>query len=278
MIAETGKSSVMPVKLVPPGIVWHYTTIPVLEYFVLGKIALSHYKFMNDDSELLHGRQLLKSVADGINDEVLKSILNKDFFDKVFSDTYLFCLSRDGDNLYQWRSYTPQGGIAVGFNRQELVRAIYKCFSKEEYSSHGNQFNALWLSCRYRDDFVERIISRLNHRLYLNKKSLCYNGCKELDRYLGQIIRVVLSQKNPSFKEEGEERLLATGILREKVVIIKGKPRIILECPDIAKSIVSVRLSPHGDVKRNKLLVEIIRDKYGLSFSIEQSQSSYNGR
>ena len=39
-----------------------------------------------------------------------------------------------------------------------------------------------------------------------------------------------------------------------------------------------VRMSPHGDNERDRLLVEIIRDKYGLKFSIEQSKSSFNGR
>lgn len=39
-----------------------------------------------------------------------------------------------------------------------------------------------------------------------------------------------------------------------------------------------VRMSPHGDNERDRLLVEIMRDKYGSKFSVEQSISSYNGK
>ncbi len=45
----------------------------------------------------------------------------------------------------------------------------------------------------------------------------------------------------------------------------------------IANAIKAVRLSPHGEVKRNRLLVEMLRDKYGLKFDVDQSRSSYNG-
>ena len=47
--------------------------------------------------------------------------------------------------------------------------------------------------------------------------------------------------------------------------------------PNPYKAIKTVRLSPHGGVKRNRLLVEMMRDKYGLKFDIDQSKSSYNG-
>ena len=87
-----------------------------------------------------------------------------------------------------------------------------------------------------------------------------------------------MSQKNPSFKEEHEERFLLTGVPREKVVVVNMKPRILVHNPGIAKSLSCVRLSPHGDRERNRLFVEILRDKYKLDFSIEQSCSSYNGR
>ena len=86
-----------------------------------------------------------------------------------------------------------------------------------------------------------------------------------------------MTQKNPSFSFEEEERLLLQGDLRSQIEFIAGKPRIVLRNPDIAKAIKAVRLSPHGDVKRNRLMVEMMRDKYGLNFEIDQSKSSYNG-
>ena len=96
--------------------------------------------------------------------------------------------------------------------------------------------------------------------------------------FVEKFMKVLLSQKNPSFREEREERFLLMGFPREKAEIINGKPRIVMKDSSIPKAILCVRMSPHGDHKRNRLLVEIIRDKYGLKFSIEQSKSSFNGR
>ena len=91
-------------------------------------------------------------------------------------------------------------------------------------------------------------------------------------------MKVLLSQKNPSFREEQEERFLVIDAPRSEVTIINKKPRILVHDRGIAKSISCVRLSPHGDRERNKLFLEILRDKYELDFKIEQSISSYNGR
>ena len=52
MVTETIKKDMLPVKRVPPGELWHYTTLDVLECFLKGEIAFSHYKFMNDEAEL----------------------------------------------------------------------------------------------------------------------------------------------------------------------------------------------------------------------------------
>lgn len=46
----------------------------------------------------------------------------------------------------------------------------------------------------------------------------------------------------------------------------------------MSKSILCVHIRLNGNHARNRLLVEIIRDKYGLKFPIEKSESSFNGR
>ena len=96
--------------------------------------------------------------------------------------------------------------------------------------------------------------------------------------FISIVFRILLSQKNPSFREEQEERFLLLGVPREKVAIISGKPRIVVKDSSIPNAISCVRMSPHGDNKRDRLLVEIMRDKYGLKFPIEHSNSSFNGR
>lgn len=274
MVTETTKREILSATRVPPGDLWHYTTIDVLECFLKGEIAFSHYKFMNDDAELSYGRQLLLKVFEGLKDWNIKDILGGNVVDDMVENAYLFCLSRDGDNLYQWRSYTQQGGIAIGFDRQKLHEAICNGVQNDEWLPWANRVSGMLIPCRYQDDFAKRVVQRLNQR----PQSGCCHGCKDFGLYLEKILKMLLAQKNPSFKEEQEERFVLTGVPREMVVVINMKPRVLVRDSNIAKSISCVRLSPHGDRERNKLFVEILRDKYRFDFKIEQSISSYNGK
>ena len=263
-------------KLPPPGVIWHYTSVDVLEHFLRGEIAFSHYRFMNDDLELSYGRQLLRDIFDGLKDEGLKKFVEGEVVDELVADLYLFCLSRDGDNLYQWRSYTPHGGIAVGFDRRRLYSAIHGALRGEAWSSIAGKIVGMLLTCRYNDDFAMHVVARLNQATKSHQGSWC-DGCKDFGVFVEKLMKVLLSQKNPSFREEHEERFLLMGFPREKVEIIKGKPRIVVKDSRIPNAISYVRMSPHGD-KGDRLLVEIMRDKYGFKFPLEQSNSSYNGR
>ena len=277
MVTETIKKDMLPVKRVPPGELWHYTTLDVLECFLKGEIAFSHYKFMNDEAELSYGRQMLLRVLEELKDQNIKEILGSKIIDEMVENAYLFCLSRDGDNLYQWRSYARQGGIAVGFDRQRLHEEICNGVQNDEWLPWADRVSGMMIPCRYRDDFAKRVVKRVNQRSSLGRDGCCH-GCKDYGLYMVKILKMLLSQKNPSFKEEQEERFVLTGVPREKVVVIDMKPRVLVRNPSIAKSILCLRLSPHGDRERNKLFVEILRDKYNLDFKIDQSISSYNGR
>lgn len=279
MVTEVTNDPLPLAKLPPPGVIWHYTSIDVFEHFLKGEIAFSHYKFLNDDSELSYGRQLLSDIFDGLENEGLKKFIEGEIVDELVADAYLFCLSREGDNLYQWRSYTPHGGIAVGFDRRQLYSSIHNGLMAQEWSSVLEKVNVMLLTCRYSDDIAKRVVVRLNQKSNTHHGACC-DGCKGFGVFFEKFMKVLLSQKNPSFREEQEERFLLTGVPRDKdrPVVIKGKPRIMIKDQGIPNSIACIRLSPHGDYERNRLLVEIIRDKYGLSFPIEHSRSSFNGR
>ena len=277
MVTEVAKDPFSPKKLPPPGVIWHYTSVDVLEHFLCGEIAFAHYRFMNDDLELSYGRQLLRDIFDGLKDDDLKKFVEGEVVDELVADLYLFCLSRDGDNLYQWRSYTPHGGIAVGFDRRKLYSAMHSVLTGKAWSSIAGKVSGMLLTCRYNDDFARRVVVRLNQTAKSHHGSCC-DGCKGFGVFVEKFMKVLLSQKNPSFREEQEERFLLMGFPREKVEIIKDKPRIVVKDSRMPNAISCVRMSPHGDNERDRLLVEIIRDKYGLKFPIEQSNSSFNGR
>lgn len=267
-------------RLVKPakGLLWHYTSIDVLEFFLKGEIAFTHYKFLNDDAEVECGLGLLKKLAEESESEFLKDIFikNSAFTPNGFDDTFLFCLSKDGDNLYQWRSYTPNGGVAIEFNKVELFEALRDSIVDDDLLMK-NVSRFKHASCRYTEDYARKIIKLLSVRYAKKNEVSCIGSCIEIWALLERVLRILLTQKNPTFSFEEEERFLLQGDLRKQVEIIARKPRIILRNPKIANAVKSVRLSPHGDVKRNRLLVEMMRDKYGLKFDIDQSKSSYNG-
>ena len=147
MTTEITSLKEKPLKMPPPGILWHYTSLDVLEHFLLGEIAFSHYKFLNDDSELLYGKQLLLEILKDLNRPSFKTFLGGAISGIIRDDIYLFCLSRDGDNLYQWRSYTPQGGIAVGFVRRKLFSAVSDGFKADIWTSLSKKkCNAITMS------------------------------------------------------------------------------------------------------------------------------------
>lgn len=267
-------------RIVKPakGLLWHYTSIEVLEFFLKGEISFTHYKFLNDDEEVECGIRLLKKIAEEENSDIIKeSFVENSYFPPIaYSDTYLFCLSKDGDSLYQWRSYTPKGGIAIEFDKVMLFESLIGAIVKDE-TLMRSIFRFKLAKCRYSEVHARRVLMLLIAHYEKSKKTGCFGGCKELDFLFERVMRILLTQKNPSFSFEEEERLLLQGELRSRIEFIAGKPRIVLRNPDIAKAIKTVRLSPHGDVKRNRLLVEMMRDKYGLQFDIDQSKSPYNG-
>ena len=277
MISEE-LSALFPLERLPLiGVIWHYTSIDVLEHFLRGEIAFSHYKFLNDDLELAYGRQLLRDIFDRLKDEELRKFMEGQIVDEFVADSYLFCLSREGDNLYQWRAYTLNGGIAVGFDRCKLYSALHSGLSAQEWSSAVEKISGIFFRCHYNDTFVERVVGKLKRSLDSHHGMSC-DECKRLELLCKMSMKVVLSQKNPSFREEHEERFLLMGVPKNKMEIINGKPRILVNNPSISKAISHVCMSPNGDRERNKLLVEFMRDKYGLDFKIMQSNSSFNGR
>lgn len=154
---------------------------------------------------------------------------------------------------------------------------MHSVLTGEAWSSIAGKINGMLLTCRYNDDFARHVVARLNQAMKSQHGSCC-DGCKGFGVFFEKFMKVLLSQKNPSFREEHEERFILMGFPRDKVEIIKGKPRIVVKGSSITKAISCVHMSPHGDSERDRLLVEMLRDKYGLKFPIVKSNSSFNGR
>jgi len=94
-----------------------------------------------------------------------------------------------------------------------------------------------------------------------------------------KITFAAMQYKNPSFYFEREVRLVYMGdSLRKRIQYIGNKPRIPTFIRNVRNLIRGVYISPHGDKLQNRLLAELFRDKFNLSFDIIESSSSYNGK
>jgi Protein of unknown function (DUF2971) len=87
--------------------------------------------FMNDAREALYGLDVIKRAIGSlvltsdaereIHSEVLKRLADpQGQGDAVQS--YITCLSKEGDQLSQWRAYGRPRGFSIGFDRQKIQR------------------------------------------------------------------------------------------------------------------------------------------------------------
>lgn len=154
-------------------------------------------------------------------------------------------------------------GIAICEYNRENQQQDFNEFLKREYNRESTD---LWI---YSD---EPVCPKHNP------------GESKKDYHHKQIIADVIKTnsvkfKNPSFSFEEEVRIVYqnNGFLNKRLVYIGGKPRIPTHIRNLRNLIKEVYISPHGDRMKNRKLAELFRDKYDLTFEIQDSCSSFIG-
>jgi hypothetical protein len=118
-----------PVDETPP-ILFHYTTASALNsIFASRELWATHFRYLNDPSEFLHGEEiffreaktlLLQSSADSLPRMFLQRFVD-DFPKMRLSEAmniYVTSFSENSDQLSQWRGYGDDGaGYSIGFKR-----------------------------------------------------------------------------------------------------------------------------------------------------------------
>ena len=285
---------------------WHYTSPAVLWKMLSGEFYATHYRFMNDSAEIIYGIQALDAFLK--KDESLR-YLQFLLMDLQKTDFFLLCFSKDQDNLYHWRSYTPQGGFSIGFSYNEMCDVFNSIYYdlNDKIQPQYDLVPCLYLS----EDGIADLMQKATRHLISAFKCLPQEDKSLFDQSvaavnsgdIGESINFLTKSpkllrilnclypivfrlpaqysafKNPSFAVEKEHRLVVTGgDLRTQTEYIGNKPRIKIPLPELAKCIKGVCVSPHGDVEQNYLLAEIARKRFGLDFEIHRSQSTFNGR
>lgn len=106
------------------GIFYHYTTVEGL-FGIIEQNAVwaSHVRYMNDASEVVHGRELalrvLRTSAAKLRFGSFTEVLRKaiDILDgQEIPDYFVASFSRRDDDLTQWRAYGQDRGVCIGFD------------------------------------------------------------------------------------------------------------------------------------------------------------------
>jgi Protein of unknown function (DUF2971) len=192
-----------------PATLFHYTTAQgargILEEH---KIWGTDARFLNDASELSYANTVIEGVASAIKAEGVAE-LPAIFLDanrallESFTGTfgvYVACFCTDGDRLSQWRGYPADGGgFALGFAPEPMrhetgLRLRCVLYDKDQQVALVDgvlRFLCGWLttiegSASVREYVVQVALQEANH--LLSECAFCF--------------------KHPSFKEEGEWRLV----------------------------------------------------------------------
>ncbi len=151
-VDEIAKRWIDDIKTVKPSVVpdtlFHYTdSAGLIGMLSSHKIWLTDMRFLNDKTELVHTKNLVKTVfeqfrlkaSSTVSDRLIERIEHwqqEDSADEVFS----FSLSAKGDDLSQWRGYAKEGhGFTVGFSGPKMMEAQKKTNSFSFAQVHYEQ-------------------------------------------------------------------------------------------------------------------------------------------
>jgi hypothetical protein len=207
---------------VPTGLVYHYTDAVGLDGVLRsGAVHATHYRYMNDRTELDEGRQVVLEVcaaiaADGEVPRFRRAIV-EDFANAfanpavqdVTRDIFIASFSGKGDDLGQWRAYGKGGaGYAIGIQwvegnpRDEPDERLLGILLKCEYdrSKAAADFKSDLLDAASTiERYVETYGDQTGHK-EMWQRSMVF-ALRRLGRHW-------LSIKNDHFAAEDEWRLI----------------------------------------------------------------------
>ena len=259
-----------------PQVLYHYTNREgLLGILSKGHIWASNIKYLNDASEFIYAREFFTDKLTGIRNRIGKephiSILDnaikliRNYNSSVFS----FSLSKNGDQLSQWRSYcSPSNGYAIGFNAPLLHKRISKIqnarFQPVSYTENQQWeiFNQIEASVvrKYRDS-KNNILSRALFR---------------------EFIKIAPFLKDYSFSEEDEWRIVINlrssankNILyrASKSLLVPYIPINILSKKTIPVCKIIIGPSPHPELEKEAVMN--LCHKYGIQADIFNSEIPY---
>lgn len=202
-------------------LLYHYTNLEGLKGIINSRsIWFTHASTLNDPTELKYGKQLIlnsiEKVNSNIKDRNIKELLdglttNISAFDTVLYHTYVACFCKSENLLSQWRSYAAQGG---GYNlglRFKTDTKFYHASDKSKEETHVILRKMIYDVEEQKQlvmDYISSITS--SAEAYLKKPHPVSDGWGYIAAMesVNILFDLMLSFKNPVFREENEWRLI----------------------------------------------------------------------
>lgn len=248
-----------------PNVVYHYTTADgLLGILRSGTIWATNARYMNDASEIIYGRNLVRDVlreeAEGETGHFRTWL--EDFVDLVERvheghDTYLACFCESGDLLSQWRAYGSGRGFAAGFRGAALANLEPSTLLRVEYDPQVQQGGVR-----------ETVRIHLRHLRAAVKEKRGSDVPAISGAFALMLTLWVAALKHPSFAEEREWRLMPLAQIYPVLVRSdRGWLRPYIEIPlapnDGATPLVSITHgpSPHPELEKRSLTL-VLGERY----------------
>jgi DUF2971 family protein len=129
----TRARAIRPTESEQPTILYHYTSVEVLEKIVTDKeIWSSSVHYLNDGREFAHAldifdRALGQAIAANSPSASNLKQVRQQLVQNAWRDVFVTSFSEEGDLLSQWRAYCPAGrGISIGFHKAFLESSAIK--------------------------------------------------------------------------------------------------------------------------------------------------------
>jgi Protein of unknown function (DUF2971) len=295
-----------------PKLLYHYASIDAFKGIVDNQyLRMTKYDQLNDTSEVTLARKLLISTIQEYDCDPEFSAFKEFLLEALehFKDlnVYITSYSEKGNDLGQWRAYTPRGGVALGFDSNELSRGFIdehfpsECYEKDRglvTTASGGFIGvrqpARFHKCIYVSDEakgqVERSVASWfepNTYAGMHKESrrLDDDSASNLLAYLCQatlsktIYNLICTIKHEAFKSESEWRWVNINPKPEsftKRLDEKNREYVTggIHPEDCIKE---VWISPHGDKETIRRVLNFYKERDGLAFDIKESDIPYRG-
>ena len=194
----------------PPEILYHYTSIDAFKGIIDNKhLRMTRYDQMNDTSELSFGlKMFVQYVEDYRCSSEEQDILKKNILQmlSICRDYNLFItsFSEQKNDLSQWRAYTPNGGVTIGFSTKELGRGYFHEHAEKKTLSVSAAKNDLSI----KEEIKQLIIDGKNGRHigenflkceYLNESDLEQEeNSSEILESMNTRVKIWFEQDNPT--------------------------------------------------------------------------------